>query len=128
MNDFALKNYQSNNSNLKAKLLRVLGISAVFVGLGLAIVAADQIGQHWRVERNGYVQEMANNPTHLCKTMGCLEDAHDAGYETPEQKAYYFEHITLPRRAHAKAQHELAARLKKEGITMDYDAEHAYDE
>lgn len=55
MIDLAIKNYHSGKQTMKNKITRILAIAAVFAGLGLLIVAADQVGHYLQTHRDGYI-------------------------------------------------------------------------
>lgn len=48
-------NYAARRVPFKTRALRAIGISAVFISLGLMIVGADQVGHYMQVHRTGYV-------------------------------------------------------------------------
>jgi hypothetical protein len=99
-------------------------IVALFAALAVAAVGTVQKAHE---EKAYFVAQMSSNQQHICTSPACLYYAHRDGYETPEEKQYYFEHITLVRRQHRDEQYRLAAELEAKGVHMDYDAKHAYD-
>lgn len=54
MTNYSINNYHSGKKSIKARVVRFLGISAVMISLGLAIVGADQIGHYMQTHRTGY--------------------------------------------------------------------------
>lgn len=55
MMDVAIKNYHSGKQTMKNKVTRFLVITATFAGLGLLIIAADQVGHYLQTHRADYV-------------------------------------------------------------------------
>ena len=70
--------------------------------------------------------EMASNNGE-CRTYGCVWRSHDNEYESPQQAAWYAEHITKVRNQQRDAHLAWVASMEKRGYTVDADVKHAYD-
>lgn len=101
------------------------GFLALFVLVG-GISAFATSYEHGQEQKKMFIDQMASNQG-VCPSPACHYYAKRDGYQTPREKAWYFEHITMVARARRDEQYRLAADLKKRGITMDHDALHAYD-